>query len=123
MEEKKSYATLWARFIRMSAIFSAIILAAFLTGAFVLMVLLNRGLPSVQSLKIYEPKEVSQVFSEHGELIGEFFDEKRYVAKDIPERIRQAFIAAEDSNFYYHKGVDFLGMLRAAYVNLTSHGL
>ncbi|MBN8554807.1 MAG: PBP1A family penicillin-binding protein [Deltaproteobacteria bacterium] len=123
LQEKKRGRVIWAKFIRIAAVFSAILLAAFLTGSFVLLILLNRGLPSVESLKHYEPKEVSQVFSEHGELIGEFYDERRYVAKEIPERVRQAFIAAEDSNFYFHKGVDFVGVLRAAYVNMTSHGL
>lgn len=113
----------WRRFIRVASIGSAITLAAFLTGAFVVLVLLNRGLPSVDSLKRYEPKEVSQVFSEHGELIGEFYEQRRYVVKDVPERIRNAFISAEDSSFYFHRGIDFVGVARAALVNLFSGGV
>ena len=113
----------WKRFMRIASIVSALIIAGFLWVGFVILVFLNRGLPSIESLKNYEPKEVTQVFAEHGELIGEFFEEKRIVRRDIPVQIKQAFIAAEDSAFYFHKGVDFLGMLRAAYVNALAGGI
>jgi len=113
----------WKRFIRISSIVSALVISGFLWVGFVVLVFLNRGLPSVDSLKNYEPKEVTQVFAEHGELIGEFFEEKRIVRKDIPIQIKQAFIAAEDAGFYFHKGVDFLGMIRAAYVNVLAGGI
>lgn len=113
----------WKILIRVASIFSALVIAGFLTGALALMIVLNRGLPSTESLKNYSPREVSQVFSSHGEVIGEYFNEKRYVARDVPELIKQAFIAAEDSHFYVHKGINFLGMLRAAYVNFVSGGL
>lgn len=121
--EETKFKRFWRRFIRTASIVSAVTLAAFLTGAFVVLVLLNRGLPSVDNLKRYEPKEVTQVFSEHGELIGEFFDQRRYVVKEVPERIRHAFIAAEDSSFYYHRGIDFFGIARAAFVNMTTGGV
>ncbi len=115
--------TRWKKFMRIASICSAVIIAGFLWIGFVVLVFLNRGLPSVDSLKNYEPKEVTQVFAEHGEVIGEFFEEKRIVRRDIPIQVKQAFIAAEDSGFYFHKGVDFFGMLRAAYVNIMAGGI
>ncbi len=108
---------MWRRFIRIASIVSAIVIAVFLNVAFVVLLFLNKGLPSIDSLKNYEPKEVSQVFSASGEVIGEFFEEKRFVNRDVPEFVKNAFIAAEDSNFYVHRGVDFLGVLRAVMKN------
>ncbi len=113
----------WRVFIRIAAIFSALIIAGFLCAAFVIMIYLNRGLPSLDSLRNYRPKEVSLVFSDSEEVIGEFYEEKRYVEKEIPLRIKQAFIAAEDASFYYHKGIDFIGMTRAAVKNIMAGGI
>src|SRR3989338_3572981 len=94
----------WMRlYIRLASIFFLVTLAIGLSGGFFLMVILNRGLPSLQSLKHYRPKMVTQVFSQQGEVIGEFFQERRIVADEIPDRIKLAFIAAEDSKFYSHK--------------------
>ncbi|MDB5038551.1 MAG: penicillin-binding protein family [Bacteriovoracaceae bacterium] len=112
----------WRRLIRIASIFSAFILAGFLSVAFLVMIVLNKGLPSLDTLKTYEPQEVTEVFSSHGEVIGEFYNKKRFVVKEFPDLIKHAFIAAEDSHFYTHKGVNFLGMMRATYVNLTQGG-
>jgi len=110
----------WKVGIRIASIFSAFVIAGAMVVTFVILVYLNRGLPSLETLKEYQPKETSLVLSEHEEVIGEFFEEKRFVEKEIPLRIKQAFIAAEDAQFYYHKGIDFLGVLRAAYVNVVA---
>lgn len=112
----------WRRFMRIAAIVSLVVIAAMLSAAFVVLLVLHRGLPSIASLKNYEPKEVSQVFADHGQVIGEFYDERRIVVKDVPEKVKQAFIAAEDAQFYYHKGIDLFGMARAFYVNMMSGG-
>ncbi len=70
----------------------------------------------------YRPLRASQVFSADGELIGEFFVEKRVLAPvaQIPAVVRQAFVAAEDTRFYAHGGVDYLGILRAAWANFRA---
>lgn len=80
------------------------------------------ALPKVDRLADYRPPIVSQVYGEDGTLVGEFFLERRtVVAVDkIPRRLIQAFVSAEDSNFYQHKGIDYLGVLRAAFKNLIS---
>jgi penicillin-binding protein 1A len=79
-------------------------------------------LPKVDRLADYKPPIVSQVFSDDGSLIGEFYLERRTVVPvdKIPRRLIQAFVAAEDANFYQHRGIDYLGIVRAAVKNLLS---
>lgn len=79
-------------------------------------------LPKVDRLADYKPPIVSQVFGDDGSLVGEFYIERRTlvpVAK-IPKKLIQAFVAAEDSNFYQHRGIDYLGVVRAAVKNIIS---
>lgn len=102
------------------AVFGLVGIALSLTAAFLFAVYLHKDLPPLDSLQNYEPKEVSFVYSKNNEIIGEFFNERRVVTRDIPEMIKNAFIAAEDAKFYRHQGLDFLGILRAAYVNFKS---
>src|SRR5437762_9324059 len=58
----------------------------------------------------YRPIRASQIFSADGEMIGEFYVEKRVLVPlaEIPEMVRKAFVAAEDARFYKHGGVDYL---------------
>lgn len=79
-------------------------------------------LPKVDRLADYKPPIVSQVIGEDGVLVGEFFLERRTVVPvaKIPKKLIQAFVAAEDSNFYQHRGIDYLGVVRAAVKNLIS---
>ena len=67
----------------------------------------------------YRPLRASQIFSADGEMIGEFFVEKRVLVpvEQVPDVVKKAFVAAEDVRFYKHHGVDYLGILRAAWVN------
>jgi len=82
-------------------------------------------LPKISSLKDYEPPIVTQVFSSNGQLIGEFFSEHRIVVplSQIPQTLMNAFIAAEDSRFYGHPGVDFLSVVRAVFKNIEAGAL
>jgi penicillin-binding protein 1A len=70
----------------------------------------------------YRPLRASQIYSADGELIGEFFVEKRVLVpvEQVPEVVKRAFVAAEDIRFYEHNGVDFLGILRAGWANLRA---
>ena len=81
---------------------------------------LSTTLPHLVTADAYKPRLVSEVFDINGEKIGEFFREKRKLIeiKDIPERLMQAFIAAEDASFYEHQGINYLAILRAFMVNL-----
>ena len=82
-------------------------------------------LPNIATLQDYRPRIVSKVFSEDGNVIGEFFIEKReLVSMDrVPKVLHDAIIAAEDANFYEHEGLDFLGILRALMKNIRAGGI
>ncbi|MBP1728598.1 MAG: penicillin-binding protein, family [Deltaproteobacteria bacterium] len=81
---------------------------------------LTISLPKVDRLADYKPPIVSQVFGDDGSLVGEFYLERRKVIEvdKIPRRLIQAFVAAEDANFYQHKGLDYLGIVRAMAKNV-----
>ncbi len=80
------------------------------------------SLPPLFSVQDYEPLLVSEVYARNGEKIGEFYRENRKLVdvSEIPEDLINAFLAAEDSNFYSHNGFNFKGILRAVFANLTS---
>src|SRR5581483_1419357 len=70
----------------------------------------------------YKPSRASRVFSSEGELIGEFYLQKRIVLPydKLPRHVRLAFVAAEDNRFFEHHGIDPLGILRAAFANMKA---
>ncbi|MEN9383367.1 MAG: hypothetical protein RL323_510, partial [Pseudomonadota bacterium] len=78
------------------------------------------NLPDVSELADYRPKLPLRVLSAEGELIGEFGEERRNLLpiEDIPPVMINAVLAIEDSRFYEHSGVDYIGMARAALANL-----
>ncbi len=79
-----------------------------------------QSLPEVSSLKDFKHPVATQVFSDDGQKIGEFTNERRYQVRfeAIPRHVTLAFVAAEDSNFYKHGGIDFNGIMRAVLSNL-----
>jgi len=89
---------------------------------FLYFIFLLAKLPMVDRLADYKPPIVSQVFGEDGKLVGEFYLERRTVVPvdKIPKKLILAFVAAEDANFYQHRGIDYLGIVRAAVKNLIS---
>jgi penicillin-binding protein 1A len=82
------------------------------------------GLPELDRLTDYQPKQPLRVYSAEGELMAEFGTERRtYVPlAQIPKRMQDALLAVEDANFYEHQGISVPGMLRAALTNLFSAG-
>jgi len=82
----------------------------------------NQKLPDIETLKDYNPPVVTKVFSERGKIIGEFYREKRIYTPvgKIPDIIKNAFISAEDENFYHHKGIDFISIFRALVKDIKS---
>jgi penicillin-binding protein 1A len=78
--------------------------------------------PDLDVLTDYRPLRASQIFSADGEMIGEFFVEKRVLVpiEQLPDTVKKAFVAAEDARFYDHHGVDYVGILRAAWANLLA---
>jgi penicillin-binding protein 1A len=81
-------------------------------------------LPSIDALSDYQPKVPLRIYTADGALIGEFGEERRSVVRigAVPPLLKHAIIAAEDERFYEHSGVDYLGVLRAAYSNVIAGG-
>src|SRR5512135_1729771 len=81
-------------------------------------------LPSLETLTDYRPKIPLRVYSTEGTQIGEFGEERRVLVNisDVPDLMKKAILAAEDERFYEHGGIDYLGVIRAAYSNFTSGG-
>ncbi len=80
------------------------------------------GLPSIDTLRNYKPSTITRFYAHDGELIGEFFLEKREVVplERMPSHLIQAFVAGEDARFFQHKGLDYLAILRALFRNIFS---
>jgi penicillin-binding protein 1A len=89
---------------------------------FVAVSLTYPNLPSLEILTDYRPKIPLRVYTADGHLIGEFGEERRSVVRfdEVPEMMKRAILAAEDERFYQHRGVDALGIARAAVSNLLS---
>jgi penicillin-binding protein 1A len=84
----------------------------------------SQDLPSLDSLQNYQPSLVTQVYSSDQQLIGQFFIERRIVTPlaDIPKMLAEAVIATEDARFFEHPGLDYIGILRAAWTNIRHGG-
>ena len=80
------------------------------------------NLPRLYSLNDYRPPLVTEVYAGTGELIGEFCTERRYMVKlpAVAPVFIKAIIAAEDAQFFVHKGINYESILRAALINLLS---
>lgn len=81
--------------------------------------------PETKTLESYKPIESTFVYSADGKVLAELFLERRSFVPhyQIPERLKQAFIAIEDQRFYSHSGVDLLGIMRAAFRNIMAGGV
>lgn len=78
---------------------------------------LSPKLPNAESLRTTQLQIPLQIFSDEGLLIAEFGEKRRIPVsyEDIPPQLIQAFLAAEDDRFFEHPGVDYQGLMRAAY--------
>ncbi|MGZ8156647.1 MAG: penicillin-binding protein 1A [Burkholderiales bacterium] len=82
-------------------------------------------LPSLEVLTDYQPKIPLRVYSAEGSLLGEFGEERRAFVSisTVPKPMLSAILAAEDERFYQHRGVDYIGVARAALSNFVSGGV
>nr|WP_174826715.1 PBP1A family penicillin-binding protein [Ruegeria arenilitoris] len=99
-----------------------IFMAALVIGAVFWMY--GRDLPSHESLAQYKPPTISRIYSGEGQLIDEFAQERRLFtpSEEIPDLVKQAFISAEDKNFYTHQGYDPRGIIAAGVEAVKSKG-
>ncbi|MCI5049058.1 MAG: penicillin-binding protein 1A [Rickettsiales bacterium] len=84
----------------------------------------SKDLPSFSKLAVYKPPVTTRLYAGDDRLMAEYATEKRLFVPmvAIPKRVQQAFIAAEDKNFYTHKGVDIFGIARAMRENVANMG-
>jgi penicillin-binding protein 1A len=84
----------------------------------------SKDLPDYSQLQDYEPPVMTRVHAADGALLGEYSKERRLYLpiQAVPKLVINAFLAAEDKNFYEHGGIDFSGMARAAVLYAENYG-
>jgi penicillin-binding protein 1A len=84
----------------------------------------SKDLPDYSQLQNYEPPVMTRVHASDGSLLGEYAKERRLYLpiQAVPKLVINAFLAAEDKNFYEHGGIDYSGMLRAALLYAQNYG-
>ena len=105
---------LFIGFISFSLISSIIVLAILWN--------FSNNIPDYKFLKNYKPPVSSKVYSGNGDLVADFSREKRIFVpyETIPRNVINAFLSAEDKNFFSHPGVDAKGILRAIVNNIKN---
>jgi penicillin-binding protein 1A len=83
-----------------------------------------QDLPSLDILQGYQPSQVTRVYSDDHQVIGQFYVERRILTPInlIPKNFVNAVIAVEDARFFEHPGLDIVGIARAAWTNLRRGG-
>lgn len=84
----------------------------------------NKDLPDYSYLQDYQPPTLSRIYADDGRMMATIAEEQRIFVpiKAIPKRVIDAFLSAEDQDFYQHNGVDYAGIARAIFVNLQNLG-
>src|SRR5688572_32387798 len=115
---------MWFRFLSLPLAILAGTAVLCLLGVALVVALAYPNLPSLQALTEYQPKIPLRIYTAEGIQIGEFGEERRAVVSisEVPAALKNAIIAAEDERFYEHAGIDYVGVLRAAYANLVAGG-
>jgi len=105
-------------FTSIAVVFSVLLGILGLGGVFYF----SRDLPNHDTLKDYFPKIKTKILSSDGYQIAEYYRENRAFIpfEFIPKKVINAFLAAEDKNFYKHHGVDFYGLIRSIIVNIRN---
>ena len=109
----------WLRWILVVFLILALIGAAAAGGLYYA---ISSKLPDVQTLRDVEMQEPMYVYAADGKLMAVFGETRRtpITMKDVPERLKQAFLATEDARFYEHGGVDYKGIARAVWLLATT---
>jgi len=109
----------WLRWA-LYAFIGAALLGAIALGT--LYYLIVPKLPDVETLRTIELQEPMYVYARDGRLMAMFGETRRYpvAIEDVPDRLKNAFIAIEDSRFYTHHGIDYKGIARAVWLLATT---
>src|SRR2546426_10528167 len=106
-------------------LFGLLILISALVGATAgLLFVYSTDLPQVEELEHYRPSSITELYDDHGQIIGSFALQRRVVAAydDYPQVLRDALISIEDKNFYRHWGINIWRIAGAAYRDIESGG-
>ena len=95
------------------------LLISLLVGS-LLFALVTLRIPDLSSVADYRPAQATLIYDRHGRIVARIFDENRTVIplSAMPDLLPKAFIAAEDSRFFEHPGLDFFSVVRAIVVNI-----
>jgi penicillin-binding protein 1A len=109
-------------FLNFSAKFTIIFVGVIVFFIFSTLWYFSLGLPDYKKLSDYQPPISSRVYSEDRKLVAEYALEKRLFIpyESIPEKVINAFLSAEDKNFFSHPGIDAKGILRAVIKNIKN---
>ena len=110
------------KFLNFSVKFSIIFLLVIVFFTLSTLWYFSIGLPDYKKLSNYQPPISSRVYSGDGRLIAEYAIQKRLFVpfNSIPETVVNAFLSAEDKNFFNHPGIDAKGILRASFNNIKN---
>jgi penicillin-binding protein 1A len=91
-------------------------------SVFAILYSVKKSLPQLVTIQDYEPLMVTEVFDRNKKKIGEFARERRTLVpfEKIPKKLIQAFMAAEDDQFFEHSGVNYQSILRATLANMRA---
>jgi penicillin-binding protein 1A len=106
-------------------LFGLLILVAILVGATGgLLLVYTTDLPQVDALEAYRPSSITELYDDHGKVIGSFALQRRVVVgyDDFPPVLRDALVSIEDKDFYKHSGINFWRIVGAAYRDIESAG-
>jgi penicillin-binding protein 1A len=106
-------------------LFGLLVLASALIGATSgLLLVYSTDLPQVEELERYRPSSITELYDDHGRIIGSFALQRRVVAsyEDYPQVLRDALISIEDKDFYRHWGINVWRIAGAAYRDIESGG-
>ncbi len=106
-------------------LFALLVLISALVGATVgLLLVYTTDLPQVDALEAYRPSSITELYDEHGKVIGSFALQRRVIAgyDDFPPILREALVSIEDKDFYTHSGINFFRIVGAAYRDIRSGG-
>jgi penicillin-binding protein 1A len=102
-----------------------LLLVSALVGATAgLLLVYTTDLPQVDALEAYRPSSPTDLYDDHGRVIGSFALQRRVVVSydDFPQVLREALISIEDKDFYRHSGINFWRIAGAAYRDIRSGG-
>src|SRR5271169_3033400 len=106
-------------------LFGLLVLVSALVGATAgLLLVYTTDLPQVEALEAYRPSSITELYDDHGRVIGSFALQRRVVAgyDDFAPVLRDALVSIEDKDFYRHSGINFWRIVGAAYRDLESGG-